>query len=283
LLLRDIAMQDLSLLLEIGFGKYLIGLFLGLTENNSTSMASTVEVDDVGNDGVAVVVGTVEGQVLNSLGSPDIGVLDEVDYFTVRREIFAGEVDDPGRDSCRKEQILCFSGAILSTIFENLLDVFLKALFQHFICLIEASYLQVGELDAPPLEQVNQSARGRNHDIASISNLAYLLVNVTATVHCDHIKISPHSQTVDLVANLYSQLNRPRTTSLVGNTIRNLTLPPSLNASSFRNLSMTGKEKARVFPEPVRSRAMTSLPLKICSKVSYWMGKNCLMPLSLRI
>jgi hypothetical protein len=28
---------------------------------------------------------------------------------------------------------------------------------------------------------------------------------------------------------------------------------------------------------------MTSLPLKICSKVSYWMGKNCLMPLSLRI
>lgn len=200
-------MQDLRFLFEIGFRKYLIGLFLGLTEDNGTSVASTIQVDDVSDDGVAVVVGAVEGQVFDGFRGPDLGVLDEVDEFTVGREVFAGEVDDPGRDSCRKEQILCFSGAILSTVFENLLDVFLKALFQHFICLIEASYLQVGELDAPPLEQVNQSARGRYHDVATVSNLANLLVNVASSVYCHYLKISSYSQAVDLVADLNCQLN----------------------------------------------------------------------------
>jgi hypothetical protein len=42
---------------------------------------------------------------------------------------------------------------------------------------------------------------------------------------------------------------------------------------------MTGREKARVLPEPVLSLALTSLPAAMASKVRYWMGKRALMPL----
>lgn len=186
-------MQYLSFLFKVSFGKDLISLFFGLAEDDSTSMTTTVEVDDVSDDGVAMVIGTVECEVFYSFGCSDFGVLDEVYDFAIGGEVLAREVDDPGGDSCRKEQILCFSGAVLANVFENLFDVFLKALFQHFICLIEASYLQVGKLYASPFEQVNQSARGRNHYIASIADLAYLLVYVTASIHCYHFEVSSHS------------------------------------------------------------------------------------------
>ena len=46
--------------------------------------------------------------------------------------------------------------------------------------------------------------------------------------------------------------------------MRNLSLPPSWKALVLRNLSITGSEKAMVLPEPVRSRAIRSLPLKMC-------------------
>jgi hypothetical protein len=61
-------------------------------------------------------------------------------------------------DGCREEQILSFCGAVLPYELEDFLDVFLEALFQHLICLVKASYLQVGQLDRPSLQQVNQSS-----------------------------------------------------------------------------------------------------------------------------
>jgi len=81
-------MQNLRLLFEIGLGKYLVGLFFCLTENNSTSMSSTIEVDDISDNGVSVVIGAVESQVLDCLGCPDFGVLDEINDLTVWRQIF---------------------------------------------------------------------------------------------------------------------------------------------------------------------------------------------------
>jgi hypothetical protein len=156
---------------------------------------------------------------------------------------------------------------VLADELKDLLDVFLEALLQHLICLVKASYLQVGQLDGAPLQQVNQPTGRRHDNVAPVSDLPHLLVDVTAPVHRHHLEIAPHAQGRDLVLHLDCQLNRKNITSRVGSTIRNLTLPPSLKASMLRKRSMTGREKARVLPEPVRSRAMRSFPLKMWSKV----------------
>jgi hypothetical protein len=60
-------MQNLSLLLEIGLQKDLIGLSLRLTEDDGSTMTTSVKVDDVRDDRVAVVIRTVEGQVFDCL------------------------------------------------------------------------------------------------------------------------------------------------------------------------------------------------------------------------
>ena len=138
----------------------------------------------------------------------------------------------------------------------------------------------MGEFDNSPLQQVNQAPRGRDHYVAAVTNSPNLLMDITASVNRHHLEVAPHSQSVDLGLHLNSQLSPFKSTSLVGTTIKNFRRPPSLKASCFRNRSIIGREKAIVFPEPVRSLAMRSLPSKICSKVSYWTGKNLLIPLS---
>ena len=76
-------MKHLGLLLEVGLQEDLIGLLLGFGEDDRPAVSSSIEVDNVGNDGVAVVVGTVESEVLDGLGGPDFGILDEVDELSV--------------------------------------------------------------------------------------------------------------------------------------------------------------------------------------------------------
>ncbi len=98
--------------------------------------------------------------MFNGLGGPNFVVLDEVDEMAVRREVGPGEFDYPWGDRCREQQILSFRGSVFSNILKYLLDVFLETLFQHLICLVKASYLQMGEPNRPPLKQVNQSPRG---------------------------------------------------------------------------------------------------------------------------
>ncbi len=61
-------MEDLSLLLEIGFKEDFIGFLFGFTEDDGSSMPATVEVDDVGDDGISMVVGAVKGHVFNGFG-----------------------------------------------------------------------------------------------------------------------------------------------------------------------------------------------------------------------
>ncbi len=91
-----------------------------------------------------MVVGAVEGEVFNGLGGPDFVILDQVDEVAVRREVGPGEFDDPRGNGCREQQILSFRGSVFSNILKYLLDVFLETLFQHLICLVKASYLQMG-------------------------------------------------------------------------------------------------------------------------------------------
>lgn len=61
-------MQNLRFLLKVGLEDDLIGFFLGLAEDDGASVPATVQVDDIRDDGVAVVVGTVECEMFDGLG-----------------------------------------------------------------------------------------------------------------------------------------------------------------------------------------------------------------------
>ena len=52
----------------------------------------------------------------------------------------ASRLSDPGSIEVK----LSFGGPVLANILKYLLDVFLETLFQHLICLVKASYLQMG-------------------------------------------------------------------------------------------------------------------------------------------
>lgn len=95
---------------------------------------------------------------------------------------------------------------MLADVLKDLLDVLLEALLQHLICLVKASYLQVGQLDGAPLQQVNQPPRCRHDDVAPVSDLTHLLVDVTTPVHRHHLEIPPHPQRTDLLRDLDCQL-----------------------------------------------------------------------------
>lgn len=59
LLLRNISMEHMRLLLQIGLGEYFICLLLRLAEDDGSAVESTVQVNDVRNDCVPRIVRTV--------------------------------------------------------------------------------------------------------------------------------------------------------------------------------------------------------------------------------
>lgn len=75
LLLGDVSMEDLGFLFQVSLQEDLVGFLFGLAENDGSAMSSSIKVDNVGDDGVSVVVRTVEGQVLYGFGSPNVRIL----------------------------------------------------------------------------------------------------------------------------------------------------------------------------------------------------------------
>lgn len=61
LFLRDISMEDLSLLFKISFKENFVGFLFGFAENNCSSVSSTVKVDNIGNNRISMIVRAVEG------------------------------------------------------------------------------------------------------------------------------------------------------------------------------------------------------------------------------
>lgn len=61
LLLRDISVKNLGFLFKIGFKKNLIGFLFGLTENNGSTVSSTIKVDNISNNWVSMIVRASEG------------------------------------------------------------------------------------------------------------------------------------------------------------------------------------------------------------------------------
>ncbi len=146
-------------ILEIRFESNFVNFFLGLTEYDSSPMSATIQVYKISDNRIPMIIRTIQGQMLHGLGGTYLRILDQIHKFTIRREILPGEVEHPRRDCCRKQQILGFLRSMLFYIFEHFLDVLLKPLLQHLICLIKASYLQLRQVDNTPLKQVQQSPR----------------------------------------------------------------------------------------------------------------------------
>jgi hypothetical protein len=92
--LGDISVQGLPIF-EVGLEADFVDFLFGFAEDDGTSVASSVEVDEIRDDGVAVVVGTVECEVFYSFGGADFRVLDKVNKFTIRGEVLSGEVKHP--------------------------------------------------------------------------------------------------------------------------------------------------------------------------------------------
>ena len=62
-------MQNLGFLLKVCFQQNFIGFLFGLTEDDGSSVSASVQVDDISNDGISMVVGTIEGHMFNGFGS----------------------------------------------------------------------------------------------------------------------------------------------------------------------------------------------------------------------
>jgi hypothetical protein len=68
LFLRDVAMQNLRLLFQVGLEQDLIRFFLGLAEDDGSTVPTTVQVDYISNDRVAVVVRAIECEMFDCFG-----------------------------------------------------------------------------------------------------------------------------------------------------------------------------------------------------------------------
>ena len=83
MLLRNISVQDLSLLLNIRFSDNLIGFFFSLAEYDSSAVPTSIEVNDIRYYRVTSVIWAVNGQMLDGFRRFHLSALDEVNVFSV--------------------------------------------------------------------------------------------------------------------------------------------------------------------------------------------------------
>ena len=91
-------------------------------------MASSIKVDHVSNHCISMVVGTVEGEMIDCFRCPDLGIFDQIDELSVRREVGAGELDDPRGDGGREKEILSLRGCVFVNELEDFFNVLLEPL-----------------------------------------------------------------------------------------------------------------------------------------------------------
>jgi hypothetical protein len=66
LFLGNIAMQNLGFLLQVGLKSYIIGFSFGLTKNDSPSMPSSIQIDNVCDNGIPMGERATQREMLNS-------------------------------------------------------------------------------------------------------------------------------------------------------------------------------------------------------------------------
>lgn len=102
--LTDLSVDNLDILLDLVRELDLVCLLLLATEDDglSTSVAS----QDVGEGSFTVLVRTVDGEMLNALGSLFLKILDEVNEAVSLLQELSSDLLDPVRDSGREHECL---------------------------------------------------------------------------------------------------------------------------------------------------------------------------------
>lgn len=96
---------------------------------------------------------------------------------------------------------------VLTATTKDLVEVFLPVIVKHLIGLIDDHEFQATERQVVrPIHKVNQSARGRNQDIATKSQLVHLVADGTATVDHAWTKHASVAKLAGFHENLNGQL-----------------------------------------------------------------------------
>jgi hypothetical protein len=133
-----------------------IGSVLGAGKDNGPGYI--LGAKDVRKQSHLVALGNEANLLVNPLDGG--GFRGHLDLHRIVQE-GPGQLHDGRRHGGRKEQVL----TLLWQVLEDLPDVVNKAHVEHTIGLVENEELHCIEVDEPPSQQVQQSARGRHQDL----------------------------------------------------------------------------------------------------------------------
>lgn len=187
LVLRNVAMHDFDVLLNLVREDERIGVGLGLGEDDGFAFA-TVANKDISKGRQSVLERTRNSQVLDRASSFVLEVLTEIDYPQISLHVLRRNISHPPRN-CRGEQAdLEVSRALAPDRLQDLVYIFLKAELEHLISFIEHHGLDVGEVDVSPLNVVEDTTRSSDEEVDTTAQLACLVLHGDATVDSQSVE-----------------------------------------------------------------------------------------------
>jgi hypothetical protein len=183
---------------EVGEG---VGHALGLDEDESQT--STVSVEDV--EQHTTLVGVLD--VLNLLGDVLGGGTNTTNgqEDVVAQEVASEHLDVTGEGGGKHESLAAVGRRHVLTL-DNTTNLGLETHVQHAVSLVENQVLDVLERDAATLDQIDETARGGDKQVAATLDLAELGANVGTTV--DDARADPRTvgELAGLLVNLGNKL-----------------------------------------------------------------------------
>lgn len=208
--LSNIAMHDLEILLDLVGEDQLVGLCLGLTEDNSLA-ETTVDNENISESLHPVVVRAVDGNVFNVLLRLVLKILCKINSLPVRSQIGIGKVLNPWRSGGREQKELRHLGALLLNCSEDLVDVLLEAHVQHLVRLVEDNSLDLCESQVATVDMVEHATSGANENVDTASQLIHLLGDRGTTINRNDIEfVFEVLELNQSPADLESELSRRR-------------------------------------------------------------------------
>ena len=117
-------------------------------------------------------------------------------------EVPAGQVDDGRRHGGREQHRL----AQLGGLGQDALDVGQESEIEHLVGLVEDEHLDVAEVEHPAVGQIQQSARGADHDVDAVRELVELMLVADPAVDGEHAGPPASRRRAEVLADLAGQL-----------------------------------------------------------------------------
>lgn len=138
-ILRNISMQYGDLVVLKLFDE-VIGFGFHLCEDDR-ALVGVVFLDKILHRFVPLASLDIESVVVDSLRGSYVLVLDHVHSFHVLIEILLCYFVDPGRNSCRKHNVLSFFLSCLAHVPEDFLHIIFESFLKHCVGLVDANDL----------------------------------------------------------------------------------------------------------------------------------------------